>query len=353
MAQDESVQCDICRKTCKSKRGLNRHKTIKHKSGDKDSATSTTPPLRLHPLQFKDFVRKCASKLSADECYPKDIQEEFKAFIFTALDSQYSFKFLERTVQNFNRDAEKFYPDIYSCFTQNVVFRHLSKNASLVLGLEVANHVLAHLSSSSSFEDPAHLETNTGNFSEKEIAIVTYLSGYVFGTLYRRIRSSNKWNTENNQQCLAILRAGKSEDGDQQMQKSDVLINAKNRGGLWQVVPEIKKIFLIAESKFRLYTAHRISKIDSNYLVSQLLLNSSVQGNYLDVCSRADIEKVPKEIALNLLEHLLLLYIRVRSFSFAKDKLKKHKFEIQQRKTKSLRTELKRKANVNTSALDL
>lgn len=137
------------------------------------------------------------------------------------------------------------------------------------------------------------------------------------------------------------------------MQKSDTLINAKNRGGLWKIVPEIRKIFLIAESKFRLYTAHRISKIDSNNLVSQLMLNSLVKGNYFDVCSRADTDKIPKEIALNLLEHLLLLYVRVRSFSFAKDKVKKHKLEMQQRKTKSLRTELKRKANAITSALDV
>ena len=197
------------------------------------------------------------------------------------------------------------------------------------------------------------METETGNFSEKEIAIVTYLSGYVFATLYRRIRSSIKWNTINDQQCLAILRAGKSETGGNEMQKSDTLINAKNRGGLWKIVAEIQNIFLITESKFRLYTAHRISKIDSNNLVSQLILNSLVQGNYFDVCSRADSEKVPKEIALNLLEHLLLLYVRVRSFSFAKDRVRKHKLEMQQRKTKSLRTELKRKATVNTSVLDL
>ena len=189
MAQEEGVQCDICKKRCKSQRGLNRHETIKCKS-DTDSKTSTTTPSRLHPLQFKDFVMKCANKLSVDGCYPNDIQEEFKFFNFTALDSQYSFKFLEGTVQNFNGNAEKFYPEIYNCFSQNVVFKNLSKNASLVLGLEVANHVLAHLSSSSSFQDPAHLDTETGNFSEKEIAIVTYLSGYVFGTLYRRIRSS-------------------------------------------------------------------------------------------------------------------------------------------------------------------
>ena len=42
MAQEKGVQCDICEKTCKSKRGLNRHKTMKHKPSDKDSKTSTT-----------------------------------------------------------------------------------------------------------------------------------------------------------------------------------------------------------------------------------------------------------------------------------------------------------------------
>ena len=51
---------------------------------------------------------------------------------------------------------------------------------------------------------------------------------------------------------------------------------------------------------------------------------------------------IKKEIALNLLEDLLTLYIRVRSFSFAKDQQQAFKIRQAKLKSRSLRTALKR-----------
>ena len=54
------------------------------------------------------------------------------------------------------------------------------------------------------------------------------------------------------------------------------------------------------------------------------------------------IEKVCKEVSLNLLEHLIMLYVCVRVFSLVKDKRELHKMEAKKKKLKSLRTEIKK-----------
>ena len=54
------------------------------------------------------------------------------------------------------------------------------------------------------------------------------------------------------------------------------------------------------------------------------------------------IEKVCKEVSLNLLEDLIMLYVRVRVFSQVKDKRELHKMEAKKKKLKSIRTEIKK-----------
>ena len=71
-------------------------------------------------------------------------------------------------------------------------------------------------------------------------------------------------------------------------------------------------------------------------MVEQLLVNAEVLTN----CS--DISDVKKEIALNLLEHVLTLYIRLRSFSHAKVNVQAHKFFAKRQKSRSLRTDMKK-----------
>ena len=59
-------------------------------------------------------------------------------------------------------------------------------------------------------------------------------------------------------------------------------------------------------------------KIDINDLCEDLLKNSLVQSHYYNNYSSI-IPKVLKENAVTLLEELILLYLRIRSHSFAKD----------------------------------
>ena len=82
-------------------------------------------------------------------------------------------------------------------------------------------------------------------------------------------------------------------------------------------------------------------KIDAKDIVAKLMTDFGVLSNFSNLRSKAK-EKVDKEIALNLLEQLLSLYIRVRGFSYAKDKLQQHKVAAHKTKSRSLRTEIKK-----------
>ena len=55
------------------------------------------------------------------------------------------------------------------------------------------------------------------SLNDREVAIVVYIGGYVFGELYRRIRKSKAWASDVSQQKLVLFKTGKvePEDGDQ------------------------------------------------------------------------------------------------------------------------------------------
>ena len=76
-------------------------------------------------------------------------------------------------------------------------------------------------------------------------------------------------------------------------------------------------------------------------MVSELLRNSSVLCNF-NKLRNMTTEKVSKEIAFNLLEQLVLLYIRVRTFSWVKSRNDLEKIKSKKKKVRSLRTEIKK-----------
>ena len=341
---DAEFSCEQCSKVCKTKRGLTRHKSTKHVQTDAGTTRPTSNPIgktpeeMLHPLYFKKYVNLSASKLSSDGCYSEKTCKEFEGYEVSLDDANESYRFVRDVIGEFKGNAEKFYPKFYKCVSDNIIFKNLSRRSSVLLGCELANHVLAHLTGSNVKE--SSVEFHKPAFSTKEVNIIKYLNGYVFGTVYRRIRRCKSSQTMFGVQSSDILLAGKSSVEDSSCE-NDVLIRAKDRGGLWNVTCEVYEIFSQVETTFRQSTSSFGHKIDSKRMVSQLLKNPSVLLNFNKVRSQS-VEKVSKEIALNLLEHLIMLYIRVRTFSLVKDKIELHKIASKRKKARSLRTEIKK-----------
>ena len=176
--------------------------------------------------------------------------------------------------------------------------------------------------------------------NDKEKAIISYISGYIIGKFYRKLRFG-KSKTEYQEHCLSILETCKYIEGS----KTDIqhlkLIDTKDRGGLWRVNANTIAIFSIAECYFRNSTKHFVTKIDVPEMVSNLMSNAPLVAYFNNMRAQSELP-VKKEVALNLLEDMLSLYLRIRSHSFAKNKQQNFKVNKDATRAKSLRTERKR-----------
>ena len=261
-----------------------------------------------------------------------------KMFMFD--EALHAYNFIRDVITDFKGDAEKFYPAFNKCVTDHLLFKDLNKKCSMIVGLELANYVLAHLTGSTVKDSVVDFNVNLQTLAQKEKTIAKYLSGYAFGTLYRRIRCSDHRRSIMNIQSLSILYAGKSEANE--TNPDDRLVNAKNRGGLWTVSQDVFEMFLIVESYFRARTEKKIlRKINCKEMVADLVKHCRILMFYNKI-RNASVEKVTKEIAIDLLEHIIELYLRAQTFSLVKQKKEIFKLEAKKKKLNSLRKSIKK-----------
>ena len=140
-------------------------------------------------------------------------------------------------------------------------------------------------------------------------------------------------------QCLSFLVAGKCVSETIPLPEHRH-VNVLNRGGLWKVNEDVIAIFSVVEAYFLSSTKKLQNKIVSKDIVNALTENCMVLQSFAKV-RRSSPDNIKKEIAFNLLEDLLRLYIRVRTFSFVKDKVQAFKIRNSKTKSRSLRTGMK------------
>ena len=130
---------------------------------------------------------------------------------------------------------------------------------------------------------------------------------------------------------LLVLQACKIHDISEQK-----LIACQTRGGLTGVNVECWETFIIAEQTFQEYNSvHHVNIIENEKITKSLLENIKVVS-HLNSFVDCSSNKLNEEVKLNVLEQMLKLYIRVRSFSYAKDFTKKQK-EHSSNQNKALR----------------
>ena len=206
-------------------------------------------------------------------------------------------------------------------FTNNLLPEKFEITDTLLA--EVANHMLVHLSGTNIAIH--HEPTKINSLSDKEIK-----------SLHSKFRFSRSCNHVFNKQCILILQACKVENDNTQ-----TLVNARDRGGLWKVNKKMQDVFLHWEIIFRSNTVNFKTSLVCKDLVQEMMKDVIVVSNFNSICSGVD-PKVTKEISLNLLDHMITLFVRVRTFSFAKDVREKYKVAKKQSKKHSLRTEIKK-----------
>ena len=90
--------------------------------------------------------------------------------------------------------------------------------------------------------------------TEKERFGLQYLGRYVFHKICKKLRNSKVCQSQYNTSCMAILRAGKYDTDD-----SQVLVNVKNRVGLWLLTDNGQKSIYLASIHQFLKTEHSMT----------------------------------------------------------------------------------------------
>ena len=92
---------------------------------------------------FEQFMTTNKVKLANDQCFESFVGE-FSAFGIDKESVKNVHKLISNVVLSFRGDVEKFYPAFYKCISdaENPFGVSLNKHAALLLGFELASHLL-------------------------------------------------------------------------------------------------------------------------------------------------------------------------------------------------------------------
>ena len=116
----------------------------------------------------------------------------------------------------------------------------LEEKASRVISLKFVEILIGFLNKKEIVDGIA-----TKNLSEKEVAGLHYLGGYVLHKIYRNLKFLEQ-KSENNQQTMEILLSIKSSE----QSSTPTFVDELSRGGLWKITEGMQKVFLITEKYF-------------------------------------------------------------------------------------------------------
>ena len=181
-------------------------------------------------------------------------------------------------------------------------------------------------------------EDDALSLAPEEFGPLSYIAGYVLQSLYRKSKNSPHWNSPRSQELQSLLQSMKTDDSD------DAYIQSLSRGGLWTPNETIRAILHAAELTFRqhLYSKKDVLlSIPTDKVVDDILSKPEVKSLWENIIEASDI-MITNECSKLTLENIIKLYVRVRSFSYAKDIVNKYKLKEKVSKSRALRTQLRK-----------
>lgn len=337
--QSADIICRDCGKKCKSKGGYKRHRTAKHAEQVENSLNSETPKaFILKPAILTEIVLKLLKNVKGNEVFSTSIRNELSLYQYKELEEgTKEFLVMKALIEGYskNGNVEKFYRNYYAQvpLKSTTFFSGLSHIAATLLATKLADGMLSYCNRLQSSTSKS--QTSNTTLSEEENAGLQYVGGYVLHKLHNKYARKS---VSENHQAMAILKAGKLEQ-DTESQK---LVSSLNRGGLWSINHHAQNIFVHTEHHFRQVTSKSgLLKIDIAGITEKAITDCQVLSSFQSMVSDAEVLTV-SNVNKDVLHAIVSLYIRVRSFSFAKDVIQSHKIKAKRIKTKALRKEIMR-----------
>ena len=305
---------------------------IQEQSGQRTAFTADT---------LIDLVNDLKTTISKKKVFTTAMRDEISSYRFNISEESKEFEVLQSIFDGLtkNGNAEKFYSKYYANIALHATtyFPGLSRNSSTLLATKLADRLLAYRKESLS---PVDIDEIKKSLQEKEISGLQYLWGYVLQNLHNKHRASKNWKSTESQQAMSLLTACKEKSS--KINESQKLIASLTRGGLWNPTKKAQKIFTRAEHYFRNNKTGQCQRfININIMVENCCKDTEVVAFFNDIVSESSLE-IDKRISKDMLHNIINLFLHVRSFSFAKDVIQKHKIKEKQVKAKSLREEIKR-----------
>ena len=183
-------------------------------------------------------------------------------------------------------------------------------------------------------------QRNIQSIEQAERGPLSYVAGYVVSKLFQ---TSKHKSGEHKEELNALLQSMKSPD-------MSSFIASRTRGELVNPSGDLVGILEEAEKTFRQHVCE--SKLTLRNIPVETICNSTLESPKVkslwgNIVLSAGVNTVSQTQKL-CLENLIKLYLKVRSFSYARDYLNKHKIKEKKTRQKALRKDLKRSADPAT-----
>ena len=261
--QYEDLVCGLCQKKCKSKGGLKRHMTWKHKDAEESAESREEEDKQIPPDVLANITKDVIAQLIVNKIFSKSMRDELAGYTVSEISDQTEdFNQLQTAYKHLAKSGnlEKFYATYYSTVVLKATsyFTGLSRNCATLLATKIGDRLVSY---SKEKIATSNAELNV-SFTDREIASLQYIGGYVLHKLYsKHFLSAKSNNSVESQQAMSLLKAGREVDSGKG--QSQQLTSALNRGGLWAVTKTAQTIFLKAEQYFRLSSSTpALSRID-------------------------------------------------------------------------------------------
>ena len=160
--------------------------------------------------------------------------------------------------------------------------------------------------------------------TEREIAGLEYLGGYILRHSYAGLRKSKHWYSNEYQNMMALVKSCQSMEKPQ----SQKLTAALDRNSLWYTKEKFPSILVKAEKIFCFAILNRkeVGKIEHNQIIQKMMDNEEIVEIFEELTSDCDFE-VDEECRESVLRRILQLFVSMRSYNFAKDTVQKFKLK--------------------------
>ena len=320
---EKAFPCENCEKICKSKAGLTRHVNAKHTN----KANANIPSLTKDELT--SIVNEVKAKITNEGYWDTEMTTD----LAKVTSNQNLFKAVLPIYQRFckKRNQDNFLVEFYELIPKSTALLKCENQplCSLVM-ISIPDHLVSLFKSLCGNKKSCPPSKST-ELSEHEHGPLSYIAGYVLAKLQKQC--SSKPN-EDLQVMLQTMKRPSVEN---------TYIDTRSRGGLVAPCTDLVQILETVEIIFRQFIAEQtpvVSTIPCDTLCNEALespLLKSLWENILQGC-----KNVPKQTTKLCLENIIKLYIKVRSFSYARDYINKFKIKQKAAKSKGLRKELKR-----------